>query len=160
MSQTARHRLEIELRRLELHRQENAAKSVPYISFILTHVSLVLFIIVTFFVDRLISDASTSFAVKIVVSIIAVLFLASEWLYAIVTSRRWKKNISIIHQLEEEMHLAEEQEQQQQQANVVAIAELKNRVLQSDLQRLRARGEIPIPAHFTKPQTFSSPLNH
>lgn len=127
--------------RLKLRQHESEAKLIPYISFILTHVALVLFLIVAFFIDRFISNPSINITVKIVLAVIAVLFLASEWFYAIRTSLRWKKMIVTVAQLEEEQRLLEEQERQRQHENALAIEQLRNRALQLDLQRRRDRRE-------------------
>ncbi len=145
MSRFTKNRVDIEVRRFELRRQESAAKLVPYISFIFTHVALVLFIVVAFFIDRLFNNTGAVLTIKIALCVIAVLFLASEWIYAISNSRRWKKNIAIIHEIEEEQRLAEEQERQRQYENAMTVEQLKNRALQFDLQRLRERREEALP---------------
>ncbi len=146
MNQPVR-RLDLELRRLELHKQENAARSVPYISFILTHVALVLFLIAAFFIDHVITNATVNMVIKIALSVVAVIFLASEWAYAISSSRRWKKSILIYYQLEQEHREAEEIEMRRQQGEVIALEQLKNRALQFDLQRLRQREQEQLPTH-------------
>jgi hypothetical protein len=128
---------EIRLRRMELQRQESEARSIPYISFILTHVALVLFLIAAFVIDHLISDTTIGLVVKISMCVIAVLFLASEWVYAIITSRRWKKNIAALLQLEEEQRATNEQEQQRHYENALAVEQLRNRALQYNLRNRR-----------------------
>ncbi len=141
--------------RLKLRQHESEAKLIPYISFILTHVALVLFLIVAFFVDRIIPNPGTSFIIKIVLAVIAVLFLASEWVYAIRTSLRWKKMIITVAQLEEEQRILQEQERQRQHENALAVEQLRNRALQLDLQRRRDRREAVQP-----PVQPSHPLFH
>ena len=160
------HRQEIRLRRMELQQQESAARSIPYISFILTHVALVLFLIAAFFVDRLTPNPTVSLIVKITLSVIAVLFLASEWVYAIITSRRWKKNIAALLQLEEEQRSADEQEQQRQYENALAVEQLRNRALQYNLRNRRDQRAphqtTPQSGPFGRPQANfpSDPFNH
>ncbi len=142
---------EVLQQRLKLRQHESEAKLIPYISFILTHVALVLFLIVAFFVDRFISDPTTNITIKIVLAVIAVLFLASEWFYAIRTSLRWKKMIIMVAQLEEEQRLQEEQERQRQHENALAIEQLRNRALQLDIQRRRDRREYIAPVQPSHP---------
>jgi hypothetical protein len=139
MKQQPVSQLELELRRLELHKQESTAKGIPYISFILTHVALVLFVVSVFFIDRLVSNPTISLYVKIILSVVAVLFLASEWIYAIRTSLRWKKNITIFYQLEREMKEAEELERNREHEEKMTVEQLRNHALQLDIQRMRAR---------------------
>lgn len=141
---------EVLQQRLKLRQHESEAKLIPYISFILTHVALVLFLIVAFFIDRFIPNPTTNITIKIVLAVIAVLFLASEWFYAIRTSLRWKKMIIMVSQLEEEQRLQEEQERQRQHENALATEQLRNRALQLDIQRRRDRREYiapPQPSH-------------
>ncbi len=143
MEQSTRTRMELELRRLQLHQQESAAKSVPYISFILTHVALVLFLVASFFVDRLVNNPAINLEVKIIISVLGVLFLVAEWTYAIRTSLRWKKNITIFYELQREQQQAEEQERQHQQQAILMTEQVRNRALQHDLQRVRQRRDAP-----------------
>ncbi len=151
------------LLRNELRKQEGAAKSVPYISFILTHVALVLFLIVSFFIDRIIPSATGSWVAKVILAVIAVVFLASEWIYAIISSRRWKRNIQILQHFEEGQRLVVEQTEQKRHAEVVAIEQLRNRALKNDLERLREQQRaipyqqaIPQEPRFTSPASPSS----
>ncbi len=141
MNQPLQRRTEIKIRRLDLHRQEIAAKTVPLVSFILTHVALVLFLAVAFFIDRLVPNSGQSLVIKLTLTVVAVLFIASEFFYAWLNSRRWKQNIMIIYQLEEEQRFAEEQERVRQQENAIAIEQLRNRALQ---QRLRERDDMSV----------------
>jgi hypothetical protein len=127
--------------RLRLRQRESEAKLIPYISFILTHVALVLFLIVAFFVDRITPNPGSNLLLKIVLAVIAVLFLASEWIYAIRTSLRWKNMIITVAKLEEEQRILEEQERQRQHENALAVEQLRNHALQLDLQRRRDRRE-------------------
>jgi hypothetical protein len=152
---------EIRQRRSEIRKQESIAKQIPYISFILTHIALVLFIIAAFFIDRFTSNQSTIIIVKIVLSVIAVLLLASEWIYAITISSRWKKTISTLFQLEEEQRIFEEQDRQRQHESAMAVEQLKNRVLQLDLQRRRdQRDNVHLPNPGIRPVNLqSSPFN-
>ena len=138
---------EIRQRRLELRKQESIAKQIPYISFILTHIALVLFLIVAFFIDRIVTDPTIVLTTKITLSVIAVLLLASEWIYAITISGRWKRTISTLFQLEEEQRRFEEQERQRQHESQIAVEQLKNRVLQLDLQRRRDQRYNPQPTN-------------
>ena len=127
----------VDLLRYQLRKKEAAAKAVPYISFILTHVALVLFLVLTFFIDNFVGASMYSFAIKIALAVLAVLFLASEWIYAIVTSRRWKKDIALLLQLEEEQRHYEEHAKLKKQEEMIAAEQLRNRLLQVDLQRQR-----------------------
>ncbi len=158
--QPQRNHQEIRLRRMELQQQESAARSIPYISFILTHVALVLFLIAAFFVDRLIPNSTVSLIVKITLSVIAVLFLASEWVYAIITSRRWKKNIAALLQLEEEQRSADEHEQQRQYENALAVEQLRNRALQYNLRSRRDQRAPSQPTPQSGPFGRSQPNPH
>ncbi|GAC1371539.1 MAG: hypothetical protein NVS2B12_41510 [Ktedonobacteraceae bacterium] len=137
MSQPAQLKTEVLKQRLKLRQHESEAKLIPYISFILTHVALVLFLIVAFFLDRFVPNPGMNLIVKIVLAVIAVLFLASEWFYAIRTSLRWKKMITTVAMLEEEQRMVEEQERQRQHENALALEQLRNRALQLDIQRRR-----------------------
>src|SRR5262249_49595844 len=84
------------LLRYQLHKRELEAKAVPYISFILTHAALVLFLVLSFFIDRFVSGGQSGLVIKILLAVFAVVLLASEWIYAIITSQRWKKDISLL----------------------------------------------------------------
>ncbi|HET8844648.1 MAG TPA: hypothetical protein VFN35_24470 [Ktedonobacteraceae bacterium] len=123
--------------RYKLRKRESEAKAVPYVSFILTHVALVLFLVLSFFIDRFLSTGTNSLIIKILLAVLAVLLLASEWIYAIVTSRRWKKDIELLTQLEEEQRFREEQERARRQEDIIAAEQFRNRMLQGDIQRLR-----------------------
>lgn len=128
---------QIDFLRLDLHRQELAAKSVPYVSFILTHVALVLFIVSAFFVDRLVGSPSSATPIRILLVVMGVLLIATEWVYAIMTSRRWKKDVIVLLQLEAVQRQREAEEKMRRQEEIIANEQLRNRVLQADNQRLR-----------------------
>lgn len=130
---------QIDFLRLDLRRQELAAKSVPYVSFILTHVALVLFIVSAFFVDRLVGSPSSVTPIRILLVGMGVLLIAAEWVYAIMTSRRWKNDVIILLQLEAAQHQREAEEKMRRQEEMIANEQLRNRVLQADNQRLRSQ---------------------
>jgi len=56
--------IEILLYKRERRRQEQAARVVPYVSFLLTHLALVLFLLALFFIDRLLIDPSARNIIK------------------------------------------------------------------------------------------------
>lgn len=157
---------QIELLRYQLRKRENAAKAVPYVSFILTHVALVLFLVLSFFIDRLLGSSPASGPIKIVLTVLAVAFLASEWVYAIVNSRRWKKDILLLLQLEQQHQQREEQEKYKRQEDLIAAEQFRNRVLQADLQRQRSQNGMPAGSPYMArsvrpPQLFpSSPMSN
>ena len=155
MSQPYQSNLEMSEHRLKLRHYESEAKLIPYISFILTHVALVLFLVIAFFIDRFIANANTSIIIKIVLATIAVALLASEWIYAIRTSLRWKKMITTLSKLEEEQLLTEMQERQRQHDNALAVEQLRNRALLLDRQRQRDRREYAQPGQ--DPRTLLYP---
>lgn len=144
MTQVPQRRLGMLHLERELRKQESAAKSVPYISFILTHAALVLFLVVAFFIDHLITSATVSLIVKILLAAFAILLLASEWIYAIISSLRWKKNILLLQRMQEELRHNEEQENRKRQEEVLAVEQLRNRSLQYDVRRLRERREARV----------------
>ncbi len=128
---------QIDFLRYQLRKKETSARAVPYVSFILTHAALVVFLILSFFIDRLLGPNTPDLAIKIVLAIGAVLLLAGEWIYSIITSRRWKKDIMLLFQLEEEQQYRDEQERLKQQEEMLAEERFRNRILQADLQRQR-----------------------
>ncbi|HEY0756180.1 MAG TPA: hypothetical protein VGD98_19650 [Ktedonobacteraceae bacterium] len=152
---------QVDLLRFQLRKKEATAKAVPYISFILTHAALVLFLVLTFFIDSLIGPTMYSLAIKITLAVLAVLLLASEWIFAIVTSQRWKKDILLLLQLEEEQRHYEEQQKIKKQEELIAAEQLRNRVLQADLQRQRnhmgSQGRNYTPRS-VRPERSSAPL--
>lgn len=154
---------QVDLLRYQLQKKEANAKAVPYISFILTHVALVLFLILTFFIDRIIGLTPYNLAIKISLAIIAVLFLASEWIYAIVTSTRWKKDILLLLQLEEEQRHHDEQNRLKKQEELIAAEQFRNRILQADLQRHRSQTgpqrQTYTPRSIRPEGVTSSPMN-
>jgi len=158
MNQTAQERTDMALLRNELRMQESAAKSVPYISFILTHVALVLFLVVSFFIDRIIPNPTGSLIAKVILAVIAVVFLASEWIYSIISSRRWKRNIQILQHFEEGQRLVVEQTEQRRQAEIVNIEQMRNRALKHDLERLREQNRDAIYQQPIPQDAHSAPL--
>ncbi len=79
---------------LEQRQREGGAKVVPFISFVLTHLALTVFLVSTFFI----SDLTT----KILVVACGVLLIASEWIYTILVSLKWKQDIAARLLAEEE----------------------------------------------------------
>jgi hypothetical protein len=67
-------------------------------------------LIALFFVDRLIIDPLARNIVKGVLVGCAILALASEWGYAILCSRRWKRDIMTLERVQMQQHQIEEDE--------------------------------------------------
>ncbi len=130
---------QVDFLQLDLRRHEQAAKSVPYISFMLTHAALVLFLVAVFFVDRLVSMPAMDLPVKILLVCLGVLLVAAEWVYSIAISRRWKQDVRVLMQLEAAQRQREAEEQLRRQDEIIAAEQLRNRVLQADHQRLRSQ---------------------
>jgi len=125
----------------------------------------VLFLIVSFFIDRIITNPTASLTAKVTLAVVAVIFLASEWIYSIISSRRWKRNIQILQYFEEGQRLVVEQTEQKRHAEVVAIEQMRNRALKHDLERLREQQRavpyqqpIPQDSRFAPP-SYASPSN-
>ena len=133
---------QVDLLRHQLRKKEAAAKAVPYVSFILTHVALVLFLLLSFFIDGMIGSAKDRLTIMIALALLAVAFLASEWIYAIITSRRWKKDLQLLLQVEEEQRHHLEREKIRRQEEVIVQQEFKNRILQEDLSRQRHQSSV------------------
>ncbi len=70
----------------EQRKAEGSARIVPFLSFVLTHLALTAFLTAIFFMSTL--DA------KIVVVALGVLLIASEWIYTILISVRWRRDIT------------------------------------------------------------------
>jgi hypothetical protein len=152
---------QLDFLRLNLRKQEQAAKTVPYVSFILTHAALVLFIVGAFFVDRLVSSPSLVTPVRILLVVLGVLLIAAEWVYAIMTSRRWKDDVIVLQQLEAAQRQHEAEVKLRQQEELIAAEQLRNRVLQADNQRLRSQQyeQQPFsPPRSIRPQPPSGPV--
>ncbi len=86
--------------RREREELQRSGQRVPYISFILIHVGLALFLLALFLVDRLALDDAGKLALRIALIAGAILFLASAWLYAIMLSRRFKSLLARSLQME------------------------------------------------------------
>ncbi|MBA2395617.1 MAG: hypothetical protein H0V70_23050 [Ktedonobacteraceae bacterium] len=69
----------------EQRRREGSARILPFLSFLLTHLALTAFLISSFLVH--------DFSVKIFVAALGVLLNASEWIYTILISNRWRRDI-------------------------------------------------------------------
>jgi hypothetical protein len=69
----------------EQKRREGSAKIIPFLSFLLTHLALTAFLIASFFVHDL--------SAKIFVAALGILLIASEWIYTILISNRWRRDI-------------------------------------------------------------------
>ncbi len=163
MKSPLRSELDWSLLRAELRRQEHSARSIPYVSFILTHLALVLFIIVAFLVDQVIKDPMQNLIFKILISVVAILCVAAEWVYAIRSSQKWRKNILLLTQLEEERRTTEEESQKRQQADALALEQLRNRALQNEMSRNKQRQNtqqqqaFPTSGMPFSPNSFASP---
>lgn len=119
--------IEQELIRREWRKREGTVRTIPYISFILTHLALVLFLGALFLVDFLVADSSMRLTVKIVLAVLAVLSLASEWGYAILSSLRWKRDIGVLQKYEEERHHIYEEMRQKEQEATTALTVAQER---------------------------------
>ncbi len=149
---------QLDFLRLNLRKQEQAAKTVPYVSFILTHAALVLFLVSAFFVNRLVDNPSEQIPVKIFLVVIGVALIAAEWMYAIVTSRRWKHDVVVLLKLEAAQRQKEAEEKMRRQEEMIATEQLRNRVLQADNQRLRSQNQYREPEAFP-PVRSVRPIN-
>jgi hypothetical protein len=132
-----RNPIELELIRRERRKQESAAKTVPYISFILTHVALVLFLGALFLVDRLITNPTSNLTIKVVLVAAGVITLATEWAYAIISSVHWKRDILALQQAEEEQRRIEDEARRKLQEAEIAAERQKSLSLMFDLQMRR-----------------------
>jgi hypothetical protein len=133
--------IELEMAQFELRKKESAARTIPYISFILTHAALVLFILTIFMIDRLVPDPTANLFLKVVIVVVGVLLLASEWIYAIVSSRKWKKDISTLQQIAEAQRQLLLKERLKQQEFALANERQRNQILQFELEQQRKRRE-------------------
>lgn len=133
--------IELEMAQFELRKKESAARTIPYISFILTHAALVLFILTIFIVDRLVPDPTANLFLKVVIVVVGVLLLAGEWIYAIVSSRKWKKDISTLQQIAEAQRQLLLKEKLKQQEFALANERQRNQILQFELEQQRKRRE-------------------
>jgi hypothetical protein len=149
--------IELEMAQFELRKKESAARTIPYISFILTHAALVLFIITIFMVDRLVKDPTTNLLLKIAIVVVAVVLLASEWIYAIVSSRKWKNDILTLQQIAEAQRQIILTERVKQQEFALANEKQRNQILQFELEQQRKRRE-----HFraSSPPYPQAPMNN
>jgi signal transduction histidine kinase len=77
--------------RREREELQRSGQRIPYISFVLIHLGLILFLLTVFLVDHLALDSTGKVLLRIVLIMEAILFLASSWLYAIILSRRFKQ---------------------------------------------------------------------
>lgn len=143
--------IDLDMTRFELKRKESRARTMPYISFILTHAALVLFIIAIFMVDRLVADPSTNLFVKVSIVVAVVLLLAGEWIYAIISSLKWKKDIIVLQQITESQRQMIMKERLELQGIALASEQQRSRTLQFELEQQRKRRERFRPS----PQSFS-----
>ncbi|GAC1402944.1 MAG: hypothetical protein NVS4B11_36910 [Ktedonobacteraceae bacterium] len=144
MKQTGRNPINAQFIQRERRRQESAAKTVPYISFILTHAALVLFIGALFIVDRLVNSPAANLTIKIIIVIIAVILLASEWIYAIISSLRWKRDIQTLQLIEEEHHHFEEEVKVKTQETAIMAERQKALMMMFDIQKRRRQERVPL----------------
>ena len=107
---------------LEQRHREGGARVVPFISFVLTHLALTVFLVSTFFI--------TDFTIKLLIVACGVLLIASEWIYTIVVSLKWKRDIAA-------RLLAEEEQKQVKQDAQKTVYEA-----QINIERQRWQAEI------------------
>lgn len=125
--------IEVLLYRRERRRQEQAARVVPYVSFLLTHLALVLFLIALFFIDRIVADSLTRNIVKGLLVGSAILSLATEWGYTILCSRRWKRDILALERIQMQHYQFEEDERRKELEIALLQEQQKRRNLLFDV---------------------------
>ncbi|GAC1499794.1 MAG: hypothetical protein NVS2B12_06550 [Ktedonobacteraceae bacterium] len=69
----------------EQRQREGSAKIIPFLSFALTHMALTAFIAASLFVIE--------HNLKIFMIVLGVLLIASEWIYTIIISIKWRRDI-------------------------------------------------------------------
>jgi small-conductance mechanosensitive channel len=143
MDQIENSRIEREIRRQERRREEGAAKTVPYVSFLLTHIALVLFLGAMFIVDYLALDATLKLSVKVALVALAVILIACEWIYAIRYSRRWRQDVQQLRQLEEQQYLSQEKDAFKQREDALIAQQQRNRLLELSLRLRRKQNGDP-----------------
>ena len=143
MDQIENSRIEREIRRQERRREEGAARTVPYVSFLLTHIALVLFLGAMFIVDYLTLDATLKLSVKIALVAFAIILIACEWIYAIRYSRRWRQDVQQLRQLEEQQYLAQEKDAFKQREDALMAEQQRNRLLELSLRLRRKQNGDP-----------------
>jgi hypothetical protein len=151
MSQIENGRIEREIRRQERRREEGVAKTVPYVSFLLTHIALVLFLGAMFIVDFFVHDTLLNLTIKITLVALAILFMVCEWIYAIRYSRRWKQDVQELRQLEERQYLEQEKDAFKQREDALLAEQQRNRLLELSLRLRRKRNEPPTSTPPTPP---------
>jgi hypothetical protein len=135
--------IDILLYKRERRRQEQAARVVPYISFLLTHLALVLFLLALFFVDRLLIDPSArNIIIKGSLVGCAILALATEWGYAILCSRRWKRDILTLEHVQMQHFQIEESERRKELEVAFVQEQQKRRSLLFDLHFRQRRPRV------------------
>ncbi len=134
--------IEALLYRRERRRQEQAARVVPYISFLLTHLALVLFLFALFFVDRLLIDPSARNIIKGLLVGCATLALATEWGYSILCSRRWKRDILALERVQMQHYQIEETERRKELETAFMQEQQKRRRLLFDLHFRQQRPRV------------------
>ncbi len=134
--------IEVLLYRRERRRQEQAARVVPYVSFLLTHLALALFLLALFFVDRLLIDPSARNIIKGLLVGCAILALAMEWGYAILCSRRWKRDILALEQVQMQHYQIEETERIKELEAAFVQEQQKRRSLLFDLHFRQRRPRV------------------
>lgn len=134
--------IDILLYKRERRRQEQAARVVPYVSFLLTHLALVLFLLALFFIDRLLIDPSARNIIKGVLVGCAILALATEWGYAILCSRRWKRDILALERVQMQHYQIEEIERRKELEVAFVQEQQKRRSLLFDLHFRQRRPRV------------------
>jgi len=143
MSQIENSRIEREIRRQERRREEGAAKTVPYVSFLLTHIALVLFLAAMFIVDFFVHATAFNISIKVALAVLAIIFMICEWVYAIRYSRRWRQDVQQLRQLEEQQYLAQEKDAFKQREDALVAEQQRNRLLELSLRLRRKQNEAP-----------------
>jgi hypothetical protein len=133
---------------------------MPYISFFLLYLALILFLSALFLIDQLTSNATISLIAKGMLTVVATILLVLAWLHDLSSSRHWKKNILLLQQIQEEQRQEEAWETQKQQQAAIVIEQIRNRSVQYNLRRLSKRKDLHFPSTFSQqPTTKSQPLD-
>lgn len=118
----------------KLRRQEISAKLVPFITFILTHLALVVLLFTSFF--------TVSQTVKILLAIVAVLCILGEMFYISLVAINWRRNVSALLDIQEKQRKAEEAARLKEKEDALALEQYRNNVLLNERQRRQEKSGI------------------
>ncbi|HET8914010.1 MAG TPA: hypothetical protein VFN23_21230 [Ktedonobacteraceae bacterium] len=135
----------------KLRRQEISAKLVPFITFILTHLALVVLLFTSFF--------TVSQTVKILLAIVAVLCILGEMFYISLVAINWRRNVSALLDIQEKQRKAEEAARLKEKEDALALEQHRNNVLLNERQRRQQQpgiGRAPISNPLPPQQDFAA----